>query len=224
MGGAGQPSQPRSVDPLAAATSSLLLPVLKKEGFKRRSRRRFDRIGETTYQVVDLQRSAFGSDDFCVNYASMSLIPAEDHLVLTNGSRLLSTDGAEIWWPASSQDQVRDSIAQVAELIRAQALPFFEATKTADGMVGLLCERPSDLDHHQMFELGASEAWIGETERAVKHLESAVKLYEADGRDWCQQPRNQASQLILEISTGHHLALLESWRAQTLAALGRRGS
>jgi hypothetical protein len=63
----------RSTDPLTAATTGILIPALRLQGFQRNSNRVIARIKDDILQFLDLQLSAYGGKDFCINYASISL-------------------------------------------------------------------------------------------------------------------------------------------------------
>jgi hypothetical protein len=66
----------RSSDPLTAATTSILIPELRFFGFRRKTNRLIARIQDDILQFFDLQLEAYGSKGFCVNYASLSLLPS----------------------------------------------------------------------------------------------------------------------------------------------------
>lgn len=211
---------PRSKDPLTAATLAILVPALKEAGFRRRSNRLIGRLSEIVFQLIYLQRSAYGGGDFCVNYASMTLIPPEDNLVLTNGDRLRSASGSDIWWPSATHEQADDAMHAVVKALRVQALPFFEATQSTEGMIRHLKKAVRSPDHHGEFALGALLAWTGDSRSAINHLENAVALYIADGREWCEHYRDLAVQLLAAIRASEQRGLLLSWRAESVAALG----
>ncbi len=119
----------RSSDPLTAATTSILVPELRSHGFRRKTNRLLARIQDDILQFLDFQMSASGGKDFCVNYAAISLLCPRDYWILQPGTRLNRENGAEAWLPAKSHEDADASMAKVVNLVRTQALPFFERTK-----------------------------------------------------------------------------------------------
>jgi hypothetical protein len=85
----------RSKDPLPVATTSLLLPALRPLGFTKKSAWVIGRIRNEILQLLDLQLSSFGSGDFCVNYASVSLFFPRAVLVVQPGGRLRNAGASE---------------------------------------------------------------------------------------------------------------------------------
>lgn len=209
----------RVKDSLAAATTAHLLPALGPYGFRRRSARLVGRLGECAFQLLDFQKASFGGGNFCVNYASMLLVPPTDHVVLQPGDRLRSARGCDAWWPASSPEEADASMREVIERVAAQALPFFEATSSATGLYGHLAQASWGSQHHLELARGACAAWLGDRARAREHLCLATALYEEDGLDWCAQYREQALALLDAIAQGSHAALLRTWRAETVRGL-----
>src|SRR4051794_33981471 len=84
----------RSSDPLTAATTSILIPELWSHSFRRKTNRIIARIQDDILQVFDLQLSAYGGKDFCINYASLSLFCPREYLILQPGARLTRENGA----------------------------------------------------------------------------------------------------------------------------------
>jgi len=210
----------RAKDPLSAATTGILVPALQPHGFRRGSTRRLGRLGACAFQLLELQKSASGSADFCVNYASMLLVPPVDHLVLQPGGRLRGARGGDAWWPAAGPDQADESMRQVVAAVRAQALPFFQATRSAGGLYDQLAREEWGSRHHLELALGACAAWLEDLGSARAHLGRAIALYAGDGRSWCAGFSARAQALLDAIDGGVHGALLRGWRAESVQALG----
>jgi hypothetical protein len=149
----------------------------------------------------------------------MLLVPPEHHIVLQPGDRLRSSSGGEAWWSAASHEEADAAMHEVAGAVTEQALPFFEATRSADGLYGYLSQVEWGSRHHLELARGACAAWLGEDVTARDHLQRATALYQEDNRDWCPQYRERALVLLDAISHGSHHALLRTWRSETVAVL-----
>ena len=125
----------RSADPLTAATTAILLPQIRPAGFRRKTNRVIARVCSDILQFLDLQLSAFGGKAFCVNYASISLFCPREFLVLQPGDRLRRDNGAEAWVSAKTHEEADESMKLVAQLFTIQALPFFDSTRTPEGLL-----------------------------------------------------------------------------------------
>src|SRR5215210_4936016 len=165
------------MDPLTAATTAELIPIIRPHGFQRRSTRLFGRLGECAFQLLHIQKSSYGGGDFCVDYASMMLFPPEDNIVLQPGNRLERARGRDAWWPAASHEQAQTSMGEVAHAVVTQALPFFNATRSASGLYAYLMKDDWGSRHHLELARGTCLAWMGDVARARKHLEHAARLY-----------------------------------------------
>lgn len=209
----------RAKDPLTAATTSLLLPALEPLGFRKKSSRVIGRIRSDILQFLDLQVSSFGSKDFYVNYASVSLFLPREFLVLQPGGRLRNAGGAEAWWPASSHDIAIASMQEVVPAFQNQVTPFFTSTETVEGLLGFLLTEDWASQHHLKFELGCCLAILGRIEEAERHLTQAISLYRADGRKWCQDYITKCEELIAAIRRGVASELFQEWTRWSVRGL-----
>jgi hypothetical protein len=210
----------RSSDPLTAATTSILIPEFRPHGFRRKTNRIIARIQDDILQFFDLQLSTYGGKDFCVNYASMSLFCPRDYLILQSGARLKSATGAEAWLSATTHEDADASMAQVARLAQAQAWPFFEATKSIDGLLEWLkCENWGSR-HHLYLEMAFCEARLGRVSEAKALALRAIELYREDGRDWCRQYIDLCGQLIAGIETNNLPEIFQRWLEHSDVKLG----
>jgi hypothetical protein len=148
----------QSSDPLTAATTIILIPELRSHGFRRKTNRIIARIQDDILQFFDLQMSAYGGKDFCVNYASISIFCPRAYLVLQPGARLKWENGAEAWLSAKTHNDADASMAKVAGMVKTQALPFFEATKSVDGLLECLKRENWGSQHHLYLEIAFCEA------------------------------------------------------------------
>jgi hypothetical protein len=210
----------RSSDPLTAATTSILIPELRSHGFRRKSNRIIARIQDDILQFFDLQMSAYGGKDFCVNYASISLFYPRDYLLLQPGARLKKDNGAEAWLLAKTHDDADASMAKVANMVQTQALPFFEATKSVDGLLECFNRENWGSRHHLYLEMAFCEARMGRFGEAQAHALRAIELYREDGRDWCAKYIDLCQRLIAGIERNKLTAMFQHWIQHSLGKLG----
>jgi hypothetical protein len=210
----------RSKDPLTAAATSILLPALRPYGFERKTNRVIARVcSADILQFFDLQLGSYGSKDFCVNYASISLVCPRDYLILEPGNRLSHRNGAAAWFSAVTHEEADSSMLEVAKMAVGQAVPFFDRSRTLADQLGL---HHSD-KHHGCLEMACLSARLGRTEDAVAYALRAIKLYREDGREWCPQYITHCEALINSIQAGNYVQLLGEWRDHSIATLRLEG-
>jgi hypothetical protein len=210
----------RSSDPLTAATTSILIPELRSHGFRRKTNRVIARILDDILQFFDLQLSAYGGKDFCVNYASLSLFCPRDYLILQLGARLNWENGAEAWLSAKTHAEADASMAQVASMVQMQALPFFEATKSVERLLECLKRENWGSRHHLHLEMAFCEARLGRFGEAQAHALRAIDLYREDGRDWCADYIDLCQRLIAGIESDKLTEMFQHWIEHSVGKLG----
>jgi len=210
----------RSSDPLTAATTSILIPELRTRGFRRKTNRIIARIQDDILQFFDLQLSAYGGKDFCVNYASISLFCPRDYLILQPGARLKRENGAEAWLSAKTYEDADTSMAQVANMAQMQVFPFFDATKSVVGLLGWLKRENWGSRHHLYLEMAFCEAPLGRISDAKVHALRAIDLYREDGRDWCAEYIDLCEQLIAGIESNNLTGRFQHWIEHSDGKLG----
>ena len=210
----------RSSDPLSASTTSILIPELRSHGFRRKTNRVIARIQDDILQFLDLQMSAYGGKNFCVNYASLSLFCPRDYLILEPGARLNGENGAEAWLSAKSHDDADASMAKIAKMVQTQALPFFEATKSVDGLLECLKREDWGSRHHLYLEIAFCEARRAQVGEAQAHALRAIELYREDGRDWCAEYIDLCQRLIAGIESDKLTEMFQHWLEHSIGKLG----
>jgi hypothetical protein len=210
----------RSSDPLTAATTRILIPELRSHGFRRKTKRIIARVRDDILQFFDLQLSAYGGKNFCVNYASLSLFCPRDYLILQPGARLKGENGAEAWLSAKTHDEADASMAKVVKMVQTQALPFFEATKSVDGLLECLKSEDWGSRHHLYLEMAFCEARMDRFDEAKSHALRAIELYRADGRDWCPEYIELSQRLIGGVESSKLTGILQCWIDHSLGKIG----
>lgn len=207
-------------DELALAITKIIYPVLKPEGFRRMRRREFIRTKNGIVQRLDFQINSWGGRLFCVNI-STNLIASNEFVTLQPGFRLKrDTDGGDLWLPSKTKVDAETSATVIRGSIRAEALPFFEATETIEGFSALLATEQWGSLHHLNFQCGVAAVLRGVIPDARKHLTDAIRLYEEDGRDWCPNYIDRANQLREALATGTAMQLLDRWEQANRRAHG----
>ena len=209
----------RVADPLSAATRRILLPALRPYGLVRKTNRVTGRLVSGIFQFFDLQVSRWGGKDLCVNYASLALCPRREYLILQPGDRLRGANGGEAWLPAATIEEANASMEEVLTMLCEQAIPFFESTKTTEGLLIHLEQADWGSQHHLSFERACCAAKLGRMSEAATHVARAIDLYREDGRDWCNQYLEQCDDLLTAVRNREADALLRQWEAQSVANL-----
>jgi len=197
-----------------------LNPELRSHGFRRKTNRLIARIQDDILQFFDLQLSGYGGKDFCVNYASISLFCPRDYMILQPGARLKRENGAEAWLSAKTHEVADVSMAQVANMAQTQALPFFDATKSVDGLLGWLNRENWGSRHHLYLEMAFCEARLGRISEAKALAVGAIELYREDGRDWCPGYIDLCEQLIAGIESNNLTERFQRWIEHSDGKLG----
>jgi hypothetical protein len=208
----------RSADPLTAASTSILLPSLRSAGFRRKSDRFITRVSADILQFFYLQLSAYGSKDFYVNYASISLFHPREDLQLQPGDRLRRESTGELL-PAKTHAEADQSMKQVVQMAETQAIPFFESTKTARGLLLYLEKEKWGSLHHLNLEKACCAAALGRLPEARKYALLALDLYRRDDFDWRNQYVALCEQLVASIETHTTGGLLKQWRDYSISKL-----
>ena len=178
------------------------------------------RIQGDILQFFDLQLEAYGSKDFCVNYASLSLFCPRDYLLLQPGARLKRENGAEVWLSARTHDEADESMATVVNMARTQALPFFDVTKSVGGLLECLKRESWGSRHHLYLDMAFCEARMGRFDDAKSHALQAIDLYREDGRAWCPQYIELCQRLIGGIETNKLAEMFQRWIDHSVGKLG----
>jgi hypothetical protein len=207
-------------DELAIAITKIIWPILKLEGFRRVRRKVFIRTQNRIVQRLDFQVNDWGGRDFCVN-VSANLIASNEHVTLAPGFRLTrDADGGDLWLPSKTKVEAETSATVILGSIRAEALPFFEAIETIEGLSALLAKEQWASLHHLSFQSGVAAVLRGVIPEAQKHLTDAIRLYEEDGRDWCRNYIDRANQLREALAAGSATQLLDRWEQANRKAHG----
>ena len=200
-------------DELSKAITELANPVLKLEGFQRLRRREFIRSSGSIVQRLDFQVNSWGGRDFCVN-VSANLIASNEFVTLQPGFRLSNYDGRNSWLPSMTMGEAEASVKVVIGLIREQAFPFFARTNSVEGFSDILDQEDWASSHHLKFQQGVAAALLGDANGAKGRLNDAIRLYEADGRDWCFAKIDKAMKLCEALDAGSDGQLLTKWEQE----------
>jgi len=208
-----------STDPLTAATTAILLPALRAAGFRRKTGRVIARVHADILQFFDLQLEAYGGKVFCVNYASLPLFCPRDYWILQPGTRLNQANGCEAWVSAKTHDAADLSMGLVRQMAESQAMPFFESTKTPEGLLAYLEHENWGSQHHLNFEKACCEARLSRLPDARRHALRAIELYREDGRSWCTSGIELCERLLAAIDGAMVGDLLRQWTDHSIAKL-----
>ena len=216
----------RSKDPLTAATTSILKPAIASLGFQKLGSRSFGCVSDGVLQYLDLQLSAYGSKDFAVNHAAITLFNPRDYMVLQPGGRLPRGKSGDGWWKSSTHELADNSMRDVAERFTSHCLPWFERTRTTAGLLDVLIEHNSAINPpnaHYLFDIACCQAKLGQLPEAWRSSEKAVAAYNAWHQrikaDWCFDCIATCQKLLEAIRDKHQERLLADWQAHSILKL-----
>lgn len=189
----------------------MLIPALAPDGFARFGSRNLGRVGDGILQFVNVQAAAFGPPRFCVNYATLPLFRPHDFMVLSLGDRLLDAQGEDVWWPATTPGKAAGSMRAAVALLRAQALPWFEQTRTVAALLAQLPAPGARADPHDLFDRACCLARLGRLRESAQAASQARRLYLYDGRPAWREPAELCAMLFAAAVAGRVEPLLEEW-------------
>jgi hypothetical protein len=203
------------VDELKRAITSIIFPALAPLGFRRRGMRDLLRVDGPIVQRLHFQLTAWGGRDFCTT-CCVNLVPADEIATLQPGFRL----GGGKWLPSLTDQQAADSAALALRWIMAEAIPFFERSRTLLGYEKTVACQEWGAKHHQKFQravaLALSEMW----DEADQLLREAKALYLEDGRDWVGGYIAKVDALAAALQSGTATNLLQTWAIENSKAHG----
>ncbi|NOW44568.1 hypothetical protein FHW96_000710 [Novosphingobium sp. SG751A] len=205
---------------LAKAITKIICPILLTEGFRRARRHVFIRAENSIVQRLDFQLNGWGGRDFCVNI-SANLVAANEFVALQPGFRLkYDSNGGGNWLPSNTKEKAENSLDSVLKAIRVEALPYFEKIRSIEGFAALLANEQWGAAHHLSFQRGVAAATGGDTPNALLHLSNAIRLYQEDGREWCDHYVARAKILIEGLQEGSERNILAQWEEVNRPAHG----
>lgn len=221
-----------SKDPISHATSSILMPSLAVQGFKRLTNRIAARVVDDILQFVSVHVSRRGTRWFRLDYASICLFRPRDTLPLQPGGTIVRATeprtflqrlfrhgpqqhGFDGTGPSSANASMSDAVC----LVNAQAIPFFAQTRTTLLLHERLRKERWASQHHLLFELGCCLARLQRFAEAEEVLKRAVYLYGKDGRDWCHREIQRVNSLRTAIQQGHSDERLIGWARESVSGL-----
>jgi len=228
----------RSRDPFTAAITSYWSPLMRQYGFhpysipnphiigvKRRKHRAFARIMGDVFQYFDLSAgdSPFTTgEEFDARYASLLLTRVQQDVYSTAGGSIEpeeNDDSLSSDWPADTHDKADQSMMEVQDQAILKAIPWLEATSTAEGLAEVLNnvgENP-----YAVFELGCCHATLCRIEEAVVSLRNAAALFKTPHSRSCfgsaaDREGKCVDELLAAIEKGDCKTLLTRWRVSTV--------
>lgn len=217
----------RSSDPLTAAMTSILKPAISPLEFQKLGTRSFGRVSDGVLQYLDLQLSAWGSKDFAVNYAAITLHSPRDFIALASGGRLPRGKSGDGWWKSETHEFADASMRDVVERFAAHCVPWFERTRSTRGLLAVLLEQHAAFDRphgHTLFDMGCCQAHLGETGMASDSLERAIVAYRdihqgLPQATWCLDGVARCERLLMAIREERHTSQLAEWFAHSVRSL-----
>lgn len=153
------------------------------------------------FQFFDFQKSAYGGQNFTVNVAIRPLFcPNDDYLILRPGNRLglmAIKSRSDKWWNYSTQSEGEKSFADVFDIIKQFALPFFDATQTSNDIISAyeknIFGKNKFGDRVEWGTAGWEDFYIGhvylhagQIKKAIKHFNLCYKEFSKDDSDWAK--------------------------------------
>jgi hypothetical protein len=113
-------------DFLAKAAKATLKPAVARHGFQEYSPKMYFRMCGKIGQFLALQKSAWGSGDFAVNYLIFILVPHRKFVGSVFAGRLPRGKSCDGWWKSDPLEAAQSSMLEVCAKFEASALPYFE--------------------------------------------------------------------------------------------------
>jgi hypothetical protein len=177
----------RSKDPLTAATTSILKLAVTPLGFHELGSRLFARVLDSVLQYFAFQLSAWGSKDFAVNYAAITLYSPREDFVGSPGGRLPRGESSDGWWASKNHEFADNSMRDVVARLNTHCLPWFERTSTTAGLLEVLLEENARLGRPSinfLFDIACCQAHLGQFHEAQRALEQAAAAYRKCYQEW----------------------------------------
>ena len=214
----------RSKDPLLAAITTYLKPVISEEGFKRISKQTFGRISNEVFQYFALGRSTWGSKSIRVNYGSMLInckhefIGGIDEVTIHPLRRSKSTG----LWSAVNHESADLAMQDICKQFKVVASPWFFRTNSPQKL-SLQIKNNAYLDGHAYFQMGCCHITLKQKKRALQNLENAAIKYEEDYESrqtqWLVDCIEMTEKIISAINAGTYEDVLAGWKAETVMNL-----
>ena len=209
-----------SKDPLTAATTLILKPVLVPLGFQKHTQRKFVRLTNDIVQVVILEKSGWGNPVFRLQYSCLAVYPPCDGLTLSSALYEV-LPSINKFRDMDTQEHAESSMREVVRIFNELLFPWFEETKTMTGLLDFYQrDSKNPQDHHRFFAKACCFVAIGDLSQAWANLETAIEQYQKDGRDWCFGYIEQCSELLEAIRSQSVESLLNKWREHSIEHLG----
>jgi hypothetical protein len=217
----------RSKDPLTAATTSILKPVLTPLGFQELGSRCFARVRDSVLQYLALQLSMWGSRDFAVNYAAITLYSPREEFVGSPGGRLPRGKSSDGWWASKNHEFADNSMRDVVARLNTHCLPWFERTGTTAGLLEVLLEENARLGRSSitfLFDIACCQVHLGQFHEGQCALEQAAAAYRKSYQDspdctWDLARAVRCERLLVAIQESQQAQLLAQWRAESVRNL-----
>jgi hypothetical protein len=220
----------RSKDPLTDATTSILKPAVTPLGFHKIGSRTFARVLDSVLQYFSFQLSAWGSKDFAVNYAAITLYSPRGDFVGLPGGRLPRGKSCDGWWASRTREFADNSMRDVVARLTTHCFPWFERTNTTAGLRAVLLEEHAKIGQpyaHYLFDIACCHAHLGQIFEAQQTLTQAVTAYrewnddlpDLPERSWCLDCIARCDSLLAAIRDSRQEQLLAQWRADSIRNL-----
>lgn len=125
---------------LTKAAKAVLKPAVAEHGFQEYSPRVYYRMCGKIGQFLTLQKSAWGSGDFAVNYLIFILVPHRKFVGSVFAGRLPRGKSRDGWWKSEPQKAAQNSMLEIRTKFEDFAIPIFKQSATLSGYIDALKE------------------------------------------------------------------------------------
>jgi hypothetical protein len=213
-------------DHLTRAAKTVLRPLLERHGFQMFTPRTFVRLEGKIAQYLCLHKSAWGGEDFCVDYFIFILIPPREFVGSILAGRFPRAKSGEGWWESKTEELAHAAMLEVCERYESFGSSVFESTRSLSGYVGQLKQRGAHLENaHFDADIGCALLCDGKISDATTYLNLAEKRYLAftvnnKPVDWSVKAAQHMRQLLNAIQGDTHKQLVEEWFSRSIELLG----
>lgn len=179
-------------------------------------------------QFLTLQKSAWGSGDFAVNYFIFILVPHREFVGSVFTGRLPRGKSSDGWWESDPQEAAQSSILEVCAKFEISALPHFERSATLSGYIEAMKELSEESPNaHFRADIGVALVCDGRIDEGREYIRRAEAEYRAFGAQfpempkllWSDESADRMATLSAAIEAGSHASLIDEWYRQSIATL-----
>lgn len=175
---------------------------------------------------LSFDNSSFSKNSFTVTAFAQPLFIPRNYIFYSFGSRLGTLSGGpEKWWEITDQNS-EEVYAQVLNLIRKEAIPFFESVKTPRKFIRKYKSRSDPPHVHNMEAVAYAMILDGDNRKAARLMQQSLVVLKVAmkkdlNRPWLQETKARVQMInsALHKDPTGAVAQLNTWITETTSFL-----